>query len=187
MNRQLGALLLPALAALLLACDRETPLDTVADTTLDPAVWRADAAKISAALPPRVAAFAPTEGADPFYTSYGTGPVFGSSCAYADGPRQLVVRIESGNIRARATAALDPRNAGADGTFVARPVNVRGHPAVQRWSAGGRASEVTFLVARRYLVQVRVVPATDDSEAASLAASIDTAALEALTLEGVTR
>ena len=47
--------------------------------------------------------------------------------------------------------------------------------------------EVTFLVARRYLVQVRVVPASNDSEALSLAEAIDVTPLEGLTLDGVTR
>jgi hypothetical protein len=46
---------------------------------------------------------------------------------------------------------------------------------------------VTFLVARRYLVEVRVVPAANESEAVSLAEAIDLAPLEGLTLDGVTR
>jgi hypothetical protein len=170
------------------ACEDDSPLDTVADTTADAAVWRADSQKIATVLPQRLASFVPTEGADPFYTSYGAGPVFGASCAYVQGDRQLTVRIESGNIRARANAALDPRGeAGTDGRFVSRPVKVNRHPALQRWSSGGQVGEVTFLVARRYLVQVRVVPAANESEATSLAESIDTTALEGLTLEGVTR
>ena len=175
-------------AALLVACDGETPLDTVADTTVNATVWRADARKIAGALPARVVSFAPVEGADPFNTSYGAGPVFGASCAYADGDRQVVVRVESGNIKSRATAALDPRGAaGGGGTGVLRQVKVHGHPGVQRWSSGGRVSEVTFLVARRYLVAVRVVPAVNDAEAVSLAEAIDVAPLEGLILEGVTR
>ncbi|HEX3345482.1 MAG TPA: hypothetical protein VHS09_12950, partial [Polyangiaceae bacterium] len=123
-----------------------------------------------------------------FYTSYGTGPVFGASCAYVDGDRQLVVRIESGNIRARAAAALDPRGeAGADARFDSRALKIHGRPALKRWSSGGRVGEVTFLVARRYLVQVRVVPAVSDSEATTLAEGLDVAPLEGLTLDGVTR
>jgi hypothetical protein len=186
--RPVARLALVAVACLSTACDSDTPLDTVADTSLDAAVWRADSRKIAAALPGRVASFVPSEGADPFYTSYGTGPVFGASCAYAEGARQLIVRIESGNIRSRATSALDPRGeAGTDARFVARPTKVHGRPALQRWSDGGRVGEVTFLVARRYLVQVRVVPASNDSEALSLAEAIDVTPLEGLTLEGVTR
>ena len=181
-----GALV--AVALLAGACDSETPLDTIADTSLDAAVWRADSRKIAATLPARVASFAPSEGADPFYTSYGAGPVFGASCAYASGDRQLIVRIESGNIRSRAMAALDPRGeAGTDAKFVSRQVKVHGRPALQRWSDGGRVGEVTFLVARRYLVEVRVVPAANESEAISLAETIDVTALEGLTLDGVTR
>jgi hypothetical protein len=179
---------LVAVALLSDACDSDTPLDTVADTSLDAAVWRADSQKIAATLPARVASFAPSEGADPFYTSYSAGPVFGASCAYADGDRQLIVRIESGNIRSRATAALDLRGeAGTDGRFVSREVKVHGHPALQRWSAGGRVGEVTFVVARRYLVEVRLVPAANDSEALSLAESMSMASLASLTLDGVTR
>jgi hypothetical protein len=179
---------LALVAVLTGACDADTPLDTIADTSLDGAVWRADSRKIAAVLPGRVASFVPSEGADPFYTSYGAGPVFGASCAYADGDRQLIVRIESGNIRSRATAALDPRGeAGTDAKFASHPGKVRGRPALQRWSAGGRVGEVTFLVARRYLVEVRVVPAANESEAVSLAEAIDLAPLEGLTLDGVTR
>lgn len=186
--RSVARVALVAVTLLVVACDSETPLDTVADTSLDPAVWRADSQKIAATLPARVASFAPSEGADPFYTSYGAGPVFGASCAYSSGDRQLIVRIESGNIRSRATAALDPLGeAGTDGRFVSRLVKVHGHPALQRWSDGGRVSEVTFLVARRYLVEVRVVPAAKDSEAVSLAEAIDVTTLEGLTLDGVTR
>jgi len=186
--RSVARLALVAVAILSGACDSETPLDTVADTSLDAAVWRADSRKIAGVLPGRVASFAPSEGADPFFTSYGAGPVFGASCAYADGNRQLIVRVESGNIRSRATAALDPRGeAGTDARFATRPARVHGRPALNRWSEGGRVGEVTFLVARRYLVEVRVVPASNDSEAISLAESIDVTLLEGLTLEGVTR
>jgi hypothetical protein len=170
------------------ACDDETPLNTVIDTSVDAAVWRADALKIAGVLPARVASFVPTEGADPFFTSYGDGPVFGASCAYASGSRQVVVRVESGNIRARANAALDPRGeAGTDARFQSHAIKVHGRPALQRYSGIGEVGEVRFLVARRYLVEVRVVPAANDAEAASLAESIDVGPLEALALEGVTR
>jgi len=175
-------------AAGLLACDRETPLDTVVDTAVDPAVWHADAQKIAAVLPPRVGTFVPSEGADPFTTSYGSGPVFGASCAYADGARQLTVRVESGNIRSRATTALAPRaGATSDTKSVTRAATVHGRPATQRWDAIGRLGEVTFLVARRYLVHLRLVPAASDAEALALAESIDLGPLEALALDGVTR
>jgi hypothetical protein len=186
--RLVARVALVAAALLAGACDSDSALDTVADGSLDAAVWRADSRKIAEALPRRVGSFVPSEGADPFYTSYGTGPVFGASCAYADGGRQLVVRVESGNIRARAFAALDPGGeAGTDPKFAARASKVHGRPALQRWSADGRVGEVTFLVARRYLVQVRVVPGSNDSEASSLAESIDVGPLERLTLDGVTR
>jgi hypothetical protein len=181
-------MLLGGVVALAPACDDETPLNTVIDTTTDAAVWRADALKIAAALPPRVGAFVPTEGADPFFTSYGDGPVFGASCAYASGARQVVVRVETGNIRGRANAALDPRGeAGTDTRFQSHALKVHGRPALQRYSGIGEVGEVRFLVARRYLVEVRVVPAANDAEAASLAESIDVSPLETLTLEGVTR
>ncbi|HEY3816342.1 MAG TPA: hypothetical protein VGL81_04180 [Polyangiaceae bacterium] len=182
------ALLTVGLAVLSTGCDDATPLDTVADTSLDPGVWRADSRKIAAVLPARVGSFVPLEGADPFYTSYGAGPVFGASCTYAEGDRQVIVRVESGNIRARARAALDPGGeAGTDPKFQSHAAKVQGRPALQRWSDAGRASEVSFLVARRYLVQVRVVPATSDSEASTLAEAIDVKPLESLALDGVTR
>ncbi len=186
--RSVARLALAAVAVVSAGCDDESPVDTIADTSVDAAVWRADARKLAAALPARVGSFAPSEGADPFNTSYGTGPVFGASCAYADGERQLIVRVESGNIRSRATAALDPRGeAGTDSRFETRAAKVHGHPALQRWSGGGRVGEVTFLVARRYLVQVRVVPAANESEASSIAESLDVGPLERLALDGVTR
>jgi hypothetical protein len=183
-RRTVGVTLGVALA--LAACDRESPLDTVADPTADAGIWRADAERIAGALPRRVASFVPTEGVDPFYTSYGTGPVFGASCAYADGDRQIVVRVESGNIRSRARAALDLPIAASDSAFVAHQAKVRAYPAVQRWSSGGRVGEVTFLVARRYLVRVRLVPATNESEVRNLAETIDLGPLEGLALDGVT-
>ena len=93
-------------------------------------------------LPARVASFVPTEGADPFFTSYGDGPVFGASCAYASGARQVIVRVESGNIRARANAALDPRGeAGTDTRFQSHAIKVHGRPALQRYSGIGEVGE----------------------------------------------
>ena len=164
------------------ACDREAALDTVAVDNVDAGVWLADARKVSGALPPRIGSFVPIEGADPFFTTYATGPVFGSSCTYADGGRQVVVRIESGNIRARADAALD---AGSGSGAHIRTVH--GKPALSRWNDTSRAGEVTFVVARRYLVQVRLVPGTSEGEVLRLAEAVDTAPLEALVLDGVKR
>jgi hypothetical protein len=168
------------------ACGRDaSAVDSVADLTTDAGVWLADARLVSAALPARLGSFTPTEGADPFFTSYSSGPVFGSSCAYADGGRQLVVRIESGNIRARAAAAVAlDAGAGDDRPHV---VTVHGVPATVRFSRHGRTGEAAFVVARRYLVQLRLVPTDQEAEVVSLAEAIDTHALEALALDGVAR
>jgi hypothetical protein len=178
---------LVALALALAACDRDGPLDTVSDSTLDAAVWRGDGQKISAAMPHAVGAFVPVEGVDAFSTSYSTGPVFGASCTYGDGARQLTVRVESGNIRVHA-ASLDTRPGvvASDSGFVTRQAVVHGRPAALRWSEKARTGEVTFLVQRRFLVEVRVSPATSADEAVSLASSIDLAPLESLVLDGVT-
>ena len=168
------------LLAGLAACDRDAPLDTVADPSADAGVWLADARKVSGALPRRIGSFEPAEGADPFSTTYATGPVFGSSCTYADGQRQLVVRIETGNVAHRAATALEA----APG---ARAVRVNGSPGVVRWTEASRVGQMSFLVARRYLVELRLVPANGDGEMIRIAESIDTAALTALVLDGVTR
>lgn len=168
-----------ALSLPLTACDKTSPLDTVpAGVEQDAGVWLSDAKKISATLPRAVGSFVPTEGADPFFTSYSTGPVFGSSCAYADGHRQLVVRIESGNIRARASAAMEADAGSHAGT-------VHGVPALIHWSEVGRTGQVTFVLSRRYLVELRLVPASGEAEALHLAESIDFAPLQSLTLDGV--
>ena len=173
------------------ACDREAALDTVADSRADPAVWKDDADKIAGALPRRVGAFAPSEGVDPFHTSYATGPVFGASCVYADGARQLAVRVESGNVKARAEAALDAHPAhpasSADAKVISHEASVHGHAAVVRYQAAGRSGEVSFVVARRYLVQVRLVPAASEAEAVATAEAVDVSALDGLSLQGVTR
>jgi hypothetical protein len=168
------------LVGVLAGCDRDGPMDTVVDHAADAAVWLGDARKITATLPARVGSFAPTEGADPFFTTYSTGPVFGSSCAYADGGRQLVVRVESGNVEQRGTNALD---AGPGG----RVTRVHGWPGVVRWSDASRVGQVTFVVARRYVVDVRLVPANGDGEVLRLAESIDTGPLAGLVLDGVSR
>ena len=167
--------------AALPSCDRDSAVDSVTDVTVDAGVWLADARIISAALPRRLGSFVPAEGADPFFTNYSTGPVFGTSCTYASGERQLVIRIESGNIRRRAAAALD---AGAEG-IRAHPATVHGVPATARWSETGRMGEVSFVYARRYLVQMRLVPANDAHEIVALADSLDLGPLESLTLEGL--
>jgi hypothetical protein len=164
-------------AGLACGCNRDAAVDAVVDTTTDRRVWLEDARKISAALPKRIGDFAPSDGADPFTTTFGTGPVFGSSCTYEHDRRQLVVRVESGNIRARAAAALD---AGGGG----RVQTVHGQPAVVRWGDVTRVAEVTFVVARRYLVEVRLVPADGDAEAVRLAEALDTRPFESLVLEG---
>jgi hypothetical protein len=177
--------LLPVTLSLvcLVACDRDGALDTVVDSGLPPAVWHADAERVVSALPKRVGSFAPIEGAEPFSTSYATGPVFGAGCTYADGPRQLTLRIETGNVKARAAAAFEGR---AGAKPAPHEVTVHGRPAAARWDAIARAAEVTFLVARRYLVQVRLVPAASEAEVLAMAEAFDVAPLEALVLDGVT-
>jgi hypothetical protein len=181
-NRLVPACLVVLGLATLPGCDRDGPIDTIPDDAVEAGVWLADARKISVVLPARVGSFVPSEGADPFFTSYSTGPVFGSSCTYADGARQLVVRVESGNIRARGAAALD----GGPGSG-AQVRTIHGKTALSRWNDTSRTGEVSFVVARRYLVQVRVVPATSEGEVLRLAEAVDTAPLEALVLDGVTR
>ena len=166
------------------ACGRETGLDTVVDSSADPAIWRRDAEKIAGALPHAIGAFAPREAVDPFATSYRTGPVFGASCVYADGGKQLLVRVESGNIAARSVAALDPGTP-SGAKAAGRQLTVKGSPAVARWDEDGRESEITFLVSRRFIVQLRVVPAAGAGEAPLLAEAFDEGALKALSLEGV--
>jgi hypothetical protein len=176
-----------ALLALLAACGRPGALDTVADTSADPTVWRGDAQKIASVLPTKIGAFAPSEAADPFWTSYRTGPVFGASCVYAEAGRQLTVRVETGNIAARAATALDPKPGPDDrptGSEV-REVTVKGAPGVSRWDERGRTGEVTFVVARRYLVQLRLVPGATAGETMALAEGIDVGPLAALALDGV--
>jgi hypothetical protein len=177
-----------ALAVLALgACDRDGPVDSIADTTLDAGVWRGDGERIAGALPKRVGAFVPVEGADPFFTSYATGPVFGASCTYASPSQQLVVRIESGNIRARATTVLDAHAATkSDAKVVGHEATVHGRRAAVRWNEGSHAAEIGFVVARRYLVQVRLVPAGSEAEVLAVAEGLDLAPLQSLELQGVT-
>ena len=157
-------------------------MDTVVDAArADAAVWLGDARKDHGVAPGARRLLRSHGGsADPFFTTYSTGPVFGSSCAYADGGRQLVVRVESGNVEQRGTNALD---AGPGG----RVTRVHGWPAVVRFSDGSRVGQVTFVVARRYVVDVRLVPANGDGEVLRLAESIDTGPLAGLVLDGVSR
>jgi hypothetical protein len=163
------------------ACDKDGALDTVADSGLPSAVWRADAERIATALPKRVRSFAPSEAAEPFSTSYATGPVFGASCTYADGRRQLTVRIETGNVKVRAAAALDVRAEAGPAPYEA---TVHGRPAVVRWDPSAHTGRVTFVLARRYLVDVRLDPAAAQAEAVSVAEALDLAPIEALVLDG---
>jgi hypothetical protein len=189
-RRVLGAWAVASLA-FTPGCERDGALDTVADPHADPSVWKADADKVAGVLPKRVGAFAPSEGADPFHTSYATGPVFGASCIYADGARQLAVRIESGNVKARAGVALDahpgsPASA-TDRQVVSHEATVHGHAAVVRWQPAAKTGEVSFVVSRRYLVQVRLVPAASEDEAVATAEAVDLSGLDGLALQGVTR
>jgi hypothetical protein len=165
------------------ACDRSSAVDSVTDFTMDAGVWLADARAMAGALPRQLGGFVPAEGADPFFTNYSSGPVFGASCAYAESGRQLVVRFESGNIRLRAAAALD---AGAEG-FRSSVATIHGVPATVRWSEIGRTGEVVFVYARQYLVQMRLVPAHDKQEIVKLAESLDLGPLDGLALDGISR
>jgi hypothetical protein len=177
-------LALAAALATLGGCDRDGPLDTVADSTLDAAVWHDDAMKMLAVLPRVVTSFKPTEGAAPFNTSYRSGPVFGASCTYADGPRQLVVRFEGGNIRERfATLAQGHANAGE--AFVTRDATVKGEKATVHWNGPGQTADVVYVLQRRFLVELRLVPARSDDEVVQLAEAMDVAPLGALALVGV--
>jgi hypothetical protein len=168
----------------LAACDRDGPLDTIADLTTDAAVWHEDASKILAALPKVVASFKPIEGAAPFSTSFRTGPVFGASCTYGDAARQLVVRVESGNIRERFDA-LAKGHANAGEAFVTREATVRGQKAVVHWNGLGQTADLVYVLQRRFIVELRVVPARGDDEVVQLAEAMDVAPLMALALDGV--
>lgn len=170
--------------AALAACDGDGPLDTVIDTGADPAVWHEDAAKVLDVLPKLVTSFKPSEAAAPFNTSYRTGPVFGASCTYADGPRQLVVRVESGNIRDRfATLARGHANTGE--SFVTHDATVHGQRATVHWNGPGQTADVVYVLQRRFIVELRLVPARSDDEVVQLAEAMDVAPLTALALAGV--
>lgn len=180
-----GAALL-ASAVLTLGCSRSGAVDTVSDVTLDAAVWREDGDRILGALPKVLASFKPSEAASSFSTSYSTGPVFGAACTYADGPRQLVLRIESGNIRERAAARMKGTTTPGE-SFVTREVTVHGQKGAVHWSGVGRSADVVFVVQQRFLVELRLVPAATQDEAVQLAEGMNLGPLEALTLAGVQR
>jgi hypothetical protein len=169
---------------LAVACDNDGPLDNVADVTLDAAVWQSDATKILAVLPQVVASFKPSEAAAPFTTTYRTGPVFGASATYADGPRQLVVRVESGNIRERA-ATLAKGHANRGEAFVTTEVTVHGQKASVHWNGVGKTADVVYVLQRRFIVELRVVPAISDDEIVHLAEAMDIGPLQTLSLEGL--
>jgi hypothetical protein len=185
MRREMLLALSVALApALVCACDSDGPLDSVIDTTANPSVWHDDAAKILDVLPKVVTSFKPSDAATPFNTSYRTGPVFGASCTYADGPRQLVVRVESGNIRERfATLAKGHANAGE--SFVTREATVHGQKATVHWNGLGLTADVVYVLQRRFIVELRLVPARSDDDVVQLAEAMDVAPLTALVLAGM--
>ncbi len=187
LRREMPLLLFVAAAAAcaaLSACDSDGPLDSVIDTRADPAVWHDDAAKVLDVLPKVVTSFKPSEAAAEFNTSYRTGPVFGASCTYADGPRQLVVRVESGNIRERfATLARGHANTGE--SFVTHDATVHGQKATVHWNGPGQTADVVYVLQRRFIVELRLVPARSDDEVVQLADAMDVAPLTALVLAGL--
>jgi hypothetical protein len=166
------------------ACERDGADDTVTDLGLPASVWNGDAAKIQAVLPKAVTTFKPSEAAMPFTTSYRTGPVFGASCAYADGSRGLVIRVEGGNLRERyATLAKGHANAGE--SFVTRETLVHGQKAVVHWNATGRTADVVYALNHKLVVELRLVPAQSDEDVVQLADAMDVGPLSALALDGV--
>ena len=181
-----AAVVSAALALALAGCDRDGAVDAVTDPGLDSAVWRQDGVKLSAALPQSVGTFKPSDPVNSYATSYRTGPVVGASCTYADGRRQLVVRVESGNIRERAATLANGR-ANPGESFVSRPVTVRGHAATLHWNETGKTGDVVYVLQRRYVVQLQLVPARSGDEVVQLASAMDVAPLEALVLDGIAR
>jgi len=165
-------------------CDDDGAIDSVTDMSLDPGVWKGDSLKVSGALPQAVGTFKPNEAVNTYASSYRTGPVFGAGCTYADGPRQLVVRVEGGNIRERA-ATLAKGHANPGESFVTRKVTVHGHPATLHWNGVGKTGDVVFVLKRRLVVQLQLVPASSDDEVVRLADAMDVAPLEALVLDGI--
>ena len=168
------------------ACTGDGPIDTVSDTTLDPGVWHADGQKIGAALPRAIGDFKAPKDPVPFWTSYGTGPVFGVDATYAQGSREVVVHVESGNIRQRAAAA-EHGHANPGESFTTSEVTVQGRRATLHWNGIGKTGDVVFVVDRRFLVQMRLMPANASDEIVHLADAFDVAPMRALVLEGTNR
>jgi hypothetical protein len=166
------------------ACDGTGPIDAVTDLALDAGVWRDDADKVAGVLPQVVTSFKASDAPAPFHTSYRTGPVFGASRTYHDGARELIVRVEAGNIRERA-ASLARGHANPGTTFVTREASVHGEPAAVHWDAVGKTAEVVFVLRRRYVVQLHVVLARGDDEAVQLAEAMDVGPIQSLDLPGL--
>jgi hypothetical protein len=177
------AVVLFALLVAPAACTGDGPLDTVSDTTLDSSVWRGDGQKIAAALPRAVGDYKAPKDPEPFWTSYGSGPVFGADATYAQGSREVVVHVESGNIRQR-VAGAEHGHANPGESFTTSEVTVHGKRATLHWNGVGKTGDVVFVVDRRFLVQMRLMPSKSADEIVSLAESFDVAPLRALVLEG---
>lgn len=170
----------------LVACTGDGPLDTVSNTTLDSSVWRADGEKVAAALPRALGDFKASRDPAPFWTSYGSGPVFGADATYAQGSREVIVHVESGNIRQRvATAEHGHANPGE--SFTTSEVMVQGKRATLHWNGTGKTGDVVFVVDRRFMVQMRLMPSSTSDEIVHLADAFDLAPLRVLTLEGTNR
>ncbi|HEX8789919.1 MAG TPA: hypothetical protein VF765_03135 [Polyangiaceae bacterium] len=180
------AILLFALLAAPAACTGDGPLDTVSDTAIDPGVWRGDGQKIANALPHALGDFKAPKDPAPFWTSYGSGPVFGADATYAQGSREVVVHVESGNIRQRAATA-EKGHANPGESFTTSEVTVQGKRATLHWNGIGKTGDVVFVVDRRFLVQMRLMPSNTSDEIVHLAEALDVAPLRALVLEGTTR
>lgn len=180
------ALVLLAILVPAAACTGDGPLDTVSDTTLDPSVWRGDGQKIASALPHAVGDFKAAKDPAAFWTSYGSGPVFGADATYAQGSREVVVHVESGNIRQRAATA-EHGHANPGESFTTSEVTVQGRRATLHWNGIGKTGDVVFVVDRRFLVQMRLMPSNASDEIVRLAGSFDVAGLRALSLEGTAR
>jgi hypothetical protein len=176
--------LVVAVAVVSSACEGGGPMDAVTDLASDPAVWHADADKVASALPQSVTSFKAADPAAPFNTSYRTGPVFGASRTYQDGPRELVVRVAAGNIRERATA-LARGHAAPGTTFTTRQATVHGEPAAVHWDAVGKTAEVVFVLRRRYVVVAHLTLARGDDEAVQLAEAMDVGPIQGLELSGL--
>lgn len=177
------AVLLFASVGVLVACTGDGPLDTVSDTALDPSIWKADGEKVAASLPRAVGDFKAPKDAVPFWTSYGSGPVFGADATYAEGPRELVVHVESGNIRQRAATA-EHGHANPGESFTTTEVTVQGKRATLHWNGIGKTGDVVFVVDRRFLVQMHLMPSKSSDEIVHLAEAFDVASMRALVLEG---